>query len=249
MLWCVAIRSPNWSTDAGVRRHRRLCCGRASPASGLTRAGYARKVPGAWRGSAPFGHIDRMACRSRRGRRLDEAIRDRLAHAARRQRPPASDRGNATRSDAPAALRVGWPERHRRPPTIRACRSRPTCCGCCTGARRRATRTRQALDAYFAAMAESGMGPATFTARTVASTQASLAAAMPSRRGVPLPVRCMAARLARRSTCWTPQRPPPISMRGSRASSRRATVSLASVIACFAATIRAPWRCAGRCNA
>jgi citrate synthase len=34
------------------------------------------------------------------------------------------------------------------------------------------------LDTYFAAMAESGMGPATFTARTVASTRASLAAAV-----------------------------------------------------------------------
>ena len=36
----------------------------------------------------------------------------------------------------------------------------------------------RALDTYFAAMAESGMGPATFTARTVASTRASLAAAV-----------------------------------------------------------------------
>ncbi|HUD85675.1 MAG TPA: citrate/2-methylcitrate synthase [Xanthobacteraceae bacterium] len=34
------------------------------------------------------------------------------------------------------------------------------------------------LDTYFAAMAESGMGPATFTARTVASTRASLVAAV-----------------------------------------------------------------------
>jgi citrate synthase len=34
------------------------------------------------------------------------------------------------------------------------------------------------LDSYFAAMAESGMGPATFTARTVASTRASLVAAV-----------------------------------------------------------------------
>jgi len=34
------------------------------------------------------------------------------------------------------------------------------------------------LDTYFAAMAESGMGPATFTARTVASTRASLASAV-----------------------------------------------------------------------
>ena len=35
----------------------------------------------------------------------------------------------------------------------------------------------RALDAYLSAMAESGMGPATFTARTVASTRASLVAA------------------------------------------------------------------------
>jgi citrate synthase len=34
------------------------------------------------------------------------------------------------------------------------------------------------LDTYFAAMAESGMGPATFTARTVASTRASLVSAV-----------------------------------------------------------------------
>jgi citrate synthase len=34
------------------------------------------------------------------------------------------------------------------------------------------------LDTYFAAMAESGLGPATFTARTVASTRASLASAV-----------------------------------------------------------------------
>jgi citrate synthase len=36
----------------------------------------------------------------------------------------------------------------------------------------------KALDSYFAAMAESGMGPATFTARTVASTRASLVSAV-----------------------------------------------------------------------
>jgi citrate synthase len=36
----------------------------------------------------------------------------------------------------------------------------------------------KALDTYFAAMAESGLGPATFTARTVASTRASLASAV-----------------------------------------------------------------------
>ncbi|HTH35899.1 MAG TPA: citrate synthase [Xanthobacteraceae bacterium] len=36
----------------------------------------------------------------------------------------------------------------------------------------------RALDTYFAAMAESGMGPATFTARTVASTRASLSSAV-----------------------------------------------------------------------
>ena len=36
----------------------------------------------------------------------------------------------------------------------------------------------KALDTYFAAMAESGLGPATFTARTVASTRASLPSAV-----------------------------------------------------------------------
>ena len=36
----------------------------------------------------------------------------------------------------------------------------------------------KALDTYFAAMAESGMGPAAFTARTVASTRASLVSAV-----------------------------------------------------------------------
>jgi citrate synthase len=36
----------------------------------------------------------------------------------------------------------------------------------------------KALDTYFAVMAESGLGPATFTARTVASTRASLASAV-----------------------------------------------------------------------
>jgi citrate synthase len=36
----------------------------------------------------------------------------------------------------------------------------------------------KALDTYLAVMAESGMGPATFTARTVASTRASLASAV-----------------------------------------------------------------------
>jgi citrate synthase len=36
----------------------------------------------------------------------------------------------------------------------------------------------KALDTYFAAMAESGLGPAAFTARTVASTRASLVAAV-----------------------------------------------------------------------
>jgi citrate synthase len=36
----------------------------------------------------------------------------------------------------------------------------------------------KALDAYLSAMAESGMGPATFTARTVASTRASLVSAV-----------------------------------------------------------------------
>jgi citrate synthase len=36
----------------------------------------------------------------------------------------------------------------------------------------------RALDAYLAAMSESGMGPATFTARTVASTRASLVSAV-----------------------------------------------------------------------
>jgi citrate synthase len=36
----------------------------------------------------------------------------------------------------------------------------------------------KALDAYLAAMAESGLGPATFTARTVASTRASLVSAV-----------------------------------------------------------------------
>jgi citrate synthase len=36
----------------------------------------------------------------------------------------------------------------------------------------------KALDTYFAAMAESGLGPATFTARTVASTRASLVSAV-----------------------------------------------------------------------
>jgi citrate synthase len=36
----------------------------------------------------------------------------------------------------------------------------------------------KALDTYFACMAESGLGPATFTARTVASTRASLASAV-----------------------------------------------------------------------
>lgn len=136
----------------------------------LTRADM-KEILGAARQRA-FDHIDKWVSVAR-GRRLDEAIRIGLAMLPDDSVPATIAATLAVY--VPAALRVAGGATPLPPdPSLSVAAD---VLRMLHGGSPNETRAKT-LDAYFAAMAESGMGPATFTARTVASTQASLAAAI-----------------------------------------------------------------------
>ncbi len=138
--------------------------------SHLTRAGMT-EILGAARLQA-FARIDPWLS-AVAGRPLDEAVRIGLAMLP-DDSPPAAIQATLAVS-IPAALRVAAGKAPLPPdPNL------PVAADVLRMLHGVAPSEAQArtLDTYFAAMAESGMGPATFTARTVASTRASLAAAV-----------------------------------------------------------------------
>jgi citrate synthase len=136
----------------------------------LTRAGMQETL-GAARQRA-FRHIDEWLAIAA-GRPLDEAIRVGLAMMPDNSPPTAIAATLAVYT--PAALRAAAgtaplppdPNLPVAADVLRMLHGTPP-----SGAQAKA------LDTYFAAMAESGMGPAAFTARTVASTRASLVSAV-----------------------------------------------------------------------
>jgi citrate synthase len=136
----------------------------------LTREGMTRTL-GAARQQA-FKQIDAWL-RAAAGRPLDDAIRIGLALLP-DDGPPAGI-ASALAVYVPAVLRVARREKPLPPDpdlpvaadVLRMLHGAPP-----------HEAKAKALDTYFAAMAESGLGPATFTARTVASTRASLASAV-----------------------------------------------------------------------
>ena len=112
-----------------------------------------------------------------RGRPLEEAVRIGLASPARlraagRASPPRWRSASLPCCARPRASRRSRPTRPSRPP--------PTCCACCTTACP-TPEAAQALDTYFTVMADSGMSTSSFTARAIASTRASLSAAVTGR--------------------------------------------------------------------